>query len=122
MIELAAMTKDTIEETKRSKKRSSKVTRTPLIWLVLTLRWSIVAGFFVFVARGWHGSGTHRFSPTIYFFKKCKKFKARKYTAKKTSVGIVMNESTSFTYPSVTFCPKFKGGVGMADTILNEGL
>ncbi len=32
-----------------------------------------------------------------------------------------MNESEKFLFPSITFCPKFKDGVGMADTILIPG-
>ncbi len=32
-----------------------------------------------------------------------------------------MNETDTFAFPSITLCPKFKDGVGMADTILIPG-
>lgn len=53
------------------------------------IRWSVILACFGFVAWGWIRSGT-------------------KYLAKQTSVSSKVNDTDMFTYPSITFCHKFR--------------
>lgn len=72
--------------------------RKRLAKVLLFVRWAIIAGCFAFVAWGWVRS-------------------AMKYASGKTSISIAVNESDKFTYPSVTFCPGFKGGADLKQVI-----
>lgn len=62
-----------------------------VLYFLHFLRWSIILSCFGFVVWGWVKSGT-------------------KYLAKQTSIITKINETGKFTYPSITFCHKFRLG------------